>query len=493
MKNIFIRNYMAFAMLILVSFTFAGGVFIAQVSRYSMQEKQDQLETTVSYVETIVENNTMMLSSINASFLETYLEQQASLSGSAILLTDAQGNVVISATPTAEDNRTIIGMDKDKLQGTISSRLVRAILKNGRYFGLGNISGLFSENYYIAGSECEDESGEIIALVIAAVPSTSTTGLMNTIMRSYLFIVAITLVLTLIISWFLSDMLTRPLKGIVSAAKKFGHGEFDVRVSENNDCVEINELAASFNNMATSLQQQEELSRGFVANVSHELKTPMTSIRGFVDGMLDGTIPPQKHEQYLRIISEEVGRLSRLVVRMLDAAKIQAGELIITPAPFDLTEMAARVLISFETQINNKHIEMDVELEDDIIVNGDSDHIYRVIYNLVDNAVKFVEQNGTLTIRLEKEGTMSLFSISNTGIGIPEEDLPHVFDRFYKVDRSRSRDKTGAGLGLYIVKSIVNLHGGDISVRSSDGRTEFAFTMPLVERTDEHRSLTQGK
>ncbi len=209
----------------------------------------------------------------------------------------------------------------------------------------------------------------------------------------------------------------------------------------------------------------------------------MTSIRGFGDGMLDGTIPQEKHPKYLRIISNEVDRLSRLVMSMLDAAKIQAGELIITPAPFNLTEVAASVLISFETQINNKHIEMDVEMADSMMVNGDSDHIYRVVYNLMENAVKFVDDGGRLTIRLGTEGKMSLFSVCNTGAEIPPEDLPHVFDRFYKVDRSRSSDRTGAGLGLYIVKTIVNLHGGDISVRSSDGETEFAFTMPLVEKT----------
>lgn len=382
-------------------------------------------------------------------------------------------------------------MDAGQVQGAVSDQLVQVISKNGSYFGTGNMSGLFSENYFIAGTCCTDDMGGTIALVIAAIPSASTTGLMKTIMRSYMFIIFIALVLTLIISWFLSDMLTRPLKGLVAAAKKFGRGDFDVRVSENNNCDEIDELAASFNNMATSLQQQEELSRGFVANVSHELKTPMTSIRGFVDGMLDGTIPPEKHNQYLKIISEEVGRLSRLVVRMLDAAKIQAGELIITPMPFDLAEMAARVLISFEKQIDSKKLEMDVELADDLIVNGDSDHIYRVIYNLVDNAVKFINDGGTLTIRAEKEGAMSLFLIRNTGSEIPPEDLPHVFDRFYKVDRSRSKDRTGAGLGLYIVKSIVNLHGGDISVRSSSGETEFAFTMPLLTRQGEQKQLGQ--
>lgn len=481
MRNIFVKNYLAFAMLILVSFTFTGGVFMAQVSRYSIQEKQEQLDTTVNYINTMVEDNLAMLDNTDYhAFLQTYIDQQAAASGCIILLTDEAGNIQILSLPQ-EDEKL-----EQAMQGAVSERLAATIRQNGSYFGTGNISGLFTENYFIAGTRCEQPNSTTAALVIAATPSTSTTGLMQDIMRSYLFIICVTLILTLIISWFLSDMLTRPLKGLVSAAKKFGHGEFDVRVSETNNCDEIDELAVSFNNMATSLQQMEELSRGFVANVSHELKTPMTSIRGFVDGMLDGTIPPEKHNQYLKIISEEVGRLSRLVVRMLDAAKIQAGELIITPAAFNLTDMAAQVLISFEKQINDKKLNMDVEMADNLIVYGDSDHIYRVIYNLVDNAVKFVNEGGMLSIRAEQEGTMSLFLIRNTGSQIPAEDLPHVFDRFYKVDRSRSRDRTGAGLGLYIVKSIVNLHGGDISVRSSSEGTEFAFTMPLAQKTDTH-------
>ena len=467
---------MCFAIVIVVSFTFASGVFMAQVSRYSVQEKQEQLETTVGYVDAIVENNYALLDAAGEDFLKTYLDQQAAVSGSIILLTDTDGTVRTASLPQESS------MDADQVQGTVSEQLVQQITKNGSYFGMGNASGLFSENYFIAGTSCSDADGNPLALVIAAIPSASTTGLMQTIMRSYMFIVFIALVLTLIISWFLSDTLARPIKGLVAASKRFGRGEFDVRVSENNNCDEIDELAASFNNMATSLQQQEELSRDFVANVSHELKTPMTSIRGFVDGMLDGTIPQEKHKQYLKIISEEVGRLSRLVMSMLDVAKIQAGELVITPAPFDLVEVIARVLISFETQINHKKLEMDVELADDLIVNGDSDYIHRVVYNLVDNAIKFVNEGGTLTIRAEKDGSMGQFLIRNTGSEIPAEDLPHVFDRFYKVDRSRSKDRTGAGLGLYIVKSIVNLHGGDISVRSFRGETEFAFSIPLAPR-----------
>jgi signal transduction histidine kinase len=364
----------------------------------------------------------------------------------------------------------------------VSEDLLNEINSNGEYFGMGTLSGLFSEDYYIAGVRCLDEEGNTIAVVIAATMAAETRALMQDVMRTYVLIVFLTLILTLIISWFLSDILTRPLKGIVGAAKQFARGKFDVRVPEDNYCDEIDELAVSFNNMVSILQQQEALSRDFVANVSHELKTPMTSISGFADGILDGTIPPEKHRHYLEIISQESHRLSRMVVRMLDTARIESGEIVITPMPFDLSDTAIQVLLSFEKQLENKKLDVNVDLEDYLMVNGDHDYIYRVVYNLVDNAVKFVEENGRLTIKTEISGKTARFTIRNTGSEIPQEDLPHVFDRFYKVDRSRSMDRTGAGLGLYLVKSIVILHGGNISVGSNNGETEFSFTIPLAPK-----------
>ena len=234
MKNFFIKNYVCFAMLILVSFTFAGGMFMAQISRYSVQEKQEQLETTVNYIDDIVKNNLELFQNKDYDmFLDTYLDQQAAVSGCTVMLTDANGKV--QAYSTLKNDDTFRG----QMSGTISSQLVQKIRKDGSFFASGNASGLFSENYFIAGTTCKDASGNIAALVIAASPATSTTDLMHDIMKSYLLIVCVTLVLTMIISWFLSDMLTRPLKSLVSAAKKFGHGEFDVRVSENNNCDEI--------------------------------------------------------------------------------------------------------------------------------------------------------------------------------------------------------------------------------------------------------------
>lgn len=475
MRNLFVKTYVAFAALILVSFTFAGSVFLAQISRYSVQQKKTQLETSVSNVQALVEHNqSVFTSEKGSSILTLYLQQMAISSSSQMMVADENGHVQISAS--GDDASNELGADE------LSDDLLNEIKENDVFFGLGTLSGLFSEDYYIAGVRCQDEADGTLAIVIAATPAGETRTLMQDVARTYVLIVFLTLILTLIISWFLSDILTRPLKGIVGAAKQFTRGEFDVRVSEDNNCDEIDELAVSFNNMISTLQQQEELSRGFVANVSHELKTPMTSISGFADGMLDGTIPPEKHRQYLEIISQESHRLSRMVLRMLDTARIESGEMVITPMPFDLSDTAIQVLLSFEKQLESKQLEVDVDLEDYLMVNGDRDYIYRVVYNLVDNAVKFVEEKGRLTIKAETQGKMAQFLVRNTGSMIPQEDLPRVFDRFYKVDRSRSMDRTGAGLGLYFVKSIVILHGGDISVQSNCGETEFSFTMPLAPK-----------
>jgi len=234
--------------------------------------------------------------------------------------------------------------------------------------------------------------------------------------------------------------------------------------------------------MADSLAQSERQRQEFVANVSHELKTPMTTISGFMDGMLDGTIPPQQHRQYMQLISDEVRRLSRLVRSMLEISRLQSqgiGE--DKKRRFDLGDVIAQTLISFEQRINRKGLLMEVQLpERSLFTRADPDSITQVIYNLIDNAIKFCNEGGILGIRLEAEGTKARITIRNTGNTVPPEELPLLFDRFHKADKSRSADRDGVGLGLYIVKTILNSHGEDIRVTSENGLTTFTFTLPLV-------------
>ena len=241
---------------------------------------------------------------------------------------------------------------------------------------------------------------------------------------------------------------------------------------------EIGELAASFNNMAERLQQTERQRREFIANISHELKTPMTTIAGYTDGILDGTIPPENEKQYLQIIANESRRLSRLVRRMLDVSQLQAMDPLRNGNHFDVCESMRRVLISMEKKINDRHLDVEADIPDEpILVLGDNDMITQVLYNLLENAAKFAREGSTLYLGVAMMDGKARVTVRNVGDTIPAEELPLLFERFHKSDKSRSEDKDGYGLGLYIVKTILQQHKEDISVTSENGVTTFTFSL----------------
>lgn len=271
--------------------------------------------------------------------------------------------------------------------------------------------------------------------------------------------------------------LMTPVKEMTLAAKRFGNGDFSEKlyVPEDN---EFGFLANSLNEMASSLEAIEENRKSFISNVSHELRTPMTTIGGFVDGILDGTIPKEKHKYYLRIVSEEVDRLARLVKSMLNISKYEAGEMEMTKETFDLMPLLVKVLLMFEQRIDEKHVEIRGIEHGRFMVSADSDLMQQVLYNLVENAVKFVNDGGYIEFAFENRDGSSVIRIRNSGEGLKANEISKVFDRFYKADASRGIDKTGVGLGLSIVRSIIKLHGGKILVRSEPNSfVEFEITI----------------
>jgi len=270
---------------------------------------------------------------------------------------------------------------------------------------------------------------------------------------------------------------------VADAARNFGRGDLSARVEVSpRYSVEVKDLAQAFNSMADSLEKSEQRRNEFIANVSHELKTPMTTIGGFIDGMLDGTIPPEKHRYYMQTVSSEVRRLSRLVRNMLDISRLQAqGIDEARKTRFDVGEAMGDALISFEQKINAKHLQVNVDLPDrPVWTKADRDAITQVLYNLIDNAVKFCPEGGQLTLTLHTENSKACVCVSNTGPTIPPDELPLLFDRFHKADKSRSADREGWGLGLYIAKTIIGAHGEDICASSENGLTQFRFTLPVV-------------
>lgn len=271
--------------------------------------------------------------------------------------------------------------------------------------------------------------------------------------------------------------LMTPVKKMTLAAKRFGSGDFSEKlyVPEDN---EFGFLANSLNEMASSLEAIEENRKSFISNVSHELRTPMTTIGGFVDGILDGTIPKEKHNYYLNIVSGEVDRLARLVKSMLNISKYEAGEMEMTKKTFDLMPLLVKVLLMFEARIDEKHVEIRGIEHGRFMVSADSDLMQQVLYNLVENAVKFVDDGGYIEFAFENRDGSPVIRIRNSGEGLKANEISKVFDRFYKADASRGIDKTGVGLGLSIVRSIIKLHGGKILVRSEPNSfVEFEITL----------------
>ena len=356
-----------------------------------------------------------------------------------------------------------------------------AYASHGRYSTVDNPGDIFHQQMLLAFHPL-DAGGKSVGFVVAAQPlNKGAIAYMASIFRAFLLSGMIVFLVDFVLVYYISYRLVRPVGEMVEATRRYGKGDFGFRVevSEND---ELRLLAESFNSMAVSLASLESSRRSFVANVSHELKTPMTTIGGFIDGMRDGTIPPEDQKKYLGIVSGEVRRLSRLVTGMLNLSRIEAGELELKRTDFDLSELIFSTALSFERMINEKGIALTgLEDMDHLKFYGDKDMLTQVFYNLIDNAVKFTPRGERIALSAERQRGRLLVAVKNTGVGIAPEDITRIFERFYKTDQSRSYDGKSAGLGLYLAMTIVKLHGGSIRAES-DGNS---FTRLVVELPEE--------
>ena len=475
MKTTFSRLFGTTVVILLVALLLLGTVFQFMVKNYLTTNTTDQLTNDARTIAALAAAYNADSSLANPNFL-TNLDIAARVSGADAVICRANGQVVLcSAAPLGcEHQGQFIGGD-----------YVRRVMEEEVTINMGQISGLFEENRYVVAVPITDGvRGEKIGIVIVSEPMEETVEVLQKISDIFLFLAVSSVTLTVVLVSVFTRRQIYPLREMAKAASRFGHGELTARVQvDERHTLEMQELATAFNNMASSLQKSEYQRQEFVANVSNELKTPMTTIGGYVDGILDGTIPAPKQEKYLRIVSDEVKRLSRLVRSMLDISRLQDQQGIPDEkkSRFDLCECVGQVLITFEQKIIEKQLEVDVTFpEHPVLTRANEDYVTQVIYNLIDNAVKFCPQGQVLGIRIREGDSKAYISVSNQGQTIPPEELSLVFDRFHKIDKSRTQNRDGWGLGLYIVKTIVCAHGEDISVTSREGKTEFTFTMPLV-------------
>jgi len=472
--SLFWKNFFSYTVLTFVGFMILCSVFLVQIKNYGVEEKKDRLDITASRAAQITE---FLLSNQYSEQLEQAysisITQLAADSDAYIVVCDREG----TASYTADAQNCY----RQPQNVQINKGTVTSVLSGTTALGISNLNGIFSDMMHIVGKPINNAQGENLGVVFVATPADSTMNLIDVIAKSFLIAMIGVLIMMLITNYVVTARMVRPLKEMATAAKSFAKGDFKMRVPTGiSNANEIEELAVSFNNMAASLENLEQMRRSFVANVSHDFKTPMTTIAGFVDGILDGTIPPEREKEYLVIISNEVKRLSRLATRTLETARIESGEIVLKRTNFDICDMASRIILSFEKTINDKKADVSVDFDQEINVSADKDMIFQVIYNLVDNAVKFTPENGKINMEIRRTPHEEIrFAIRNTGTPINKEDLPYLFDRFYKADRSRGINTQGSGLGLHIAKTTINLHGGDVFVESNEEYTEFSFTLPM--------------
>ncbi len=487
-KSLFAKYFTVSAVIILSSLIFLGGIFSIFVSKYLRNERQEALSENVSKAVNFTIYN---YDATNGVYLEKRILKQfyssmADATNGIMFLTDTKGNTLIC---------TEQGVCTHELN-PISEQILHTMSSGKEYREYGTLGKVYNKMYYtVAKAVTVDDGTQTIGYLFASASADSIALLIHDFVKMFLLAAFFSLLISSIIVYAFTAMLSRPLKQMSNAAKSFGKGDFSTRISYRRDD-EIGELAKSFNQMADSLAELETMRRNFIANVSHELKTPMTTIGGFIDGILDGTIPKDKQEQYMRLVSEEVKRLSRLVRSMLSIAKIESGDTNLNITPFNITDTVFSTLFIFEKKIEEKKIEIrGLEDIEKTIVLGDEDLIHQVVYNLIDNAVKFCNENGYLEITFSIEESRAKIHVKNSGAGLSKEELNRIFDRFYKTDKSRGLDKNGVGLGLHIVKTILDIHRSEITVGSVKGEyTEFIFSLPLnIEKPNHERHFLKNK
>lgn len=471
MKTTYRRQFTMILCLLVAAILVIGLSFLYLFDRYAQDHQKQSLDDTAQSVTELVQSYSATY--LNSWEFRTNLAVAARASDNDIVICNSEGVVCICMERS----------NCEHLGKRLDSDTVDTLFQGEKAKLNKAVSTLYGDERMASAIAVLNNDGSRLCIVVVSVQKAAITALTEKMLRVFLLAALLILVAALLAIPIFTRREARPIQEMAAAARQIAHGNLDVRVPTGNENEELEELAVAFNNMTLALKNSETIRNEFVANISHELKTPMTTIAGYLDGMLDGTIPPEKYRYYMELVSTEARRLSRLVRSMLDISRLRDQGI---PADqktnFDICEAAGQALLCFEQRINQKKLNVEIDMPDEgLTIHAAQDSVTQVLYNLIDNAVKFVNEGGTLSVRIRRHGNSAMISVGNTGKTIPPEELPLVFDRFHKIDKSRSNDRDGWGLGLYIVKTIVLAHGEDVYVTSQDGKTEFTFTMSLAK------------
>jgi signal transduction histidine kinase len=495
-KTLFSKQITLLITVVLIAFTIETSMFYVFVNDVISKDKENDIENAADNLDIFMRlymDNQFSRSVSNQ--LRMAIERTGELHETIIMLIGQDGRLLALASSyslrataaSVVDNFTDAGAYYVIGDERVYSRLFQ--LEDGQASkDIGDFYGLFRDTGYpwlnmqkkYTIELADGEDFRYLISIHAPMPlvQEARRAIVNIVVQSAL----ISATIAIIIGFIFSSRLTKPIRKINDAAKVISNGNFSERISiVSHD--EIGQLAGTFNQMVQELENLETTRSEFIANVSHELRTPMTSIKGFVEGILDGTIPPDRQERYLNIVKDETERLNRLVNNLLDMARFESGGYRLNVTWFNVVEAVRQCVISFVRLIEEKGVTISASFARDYIyAEADRDSIERVIYNLLHNAIKFSRQGGEIRLVVKEDREHAIVVVSDDGIGISEDELASIWERFYKSDKSRGQDKTGTGLGLSIIRNIINEHKQKIHVYSKLGEgTTFEFTLKRVD------------
>ncbi len=478
--SIFDRIYLTFLLTLIASF----GIIIAYTTFASKSALTQEKEDTLTNEAQLIASQTLdsyVAGTFDAAELSTLFTYYAEVLNADIWYVSNSGQIISASQSSLRSDlpANIFGIDG-------------AYVINKKHTDSGTFNGIYKNdmvsinipltvNKYSADGKTVEESSFIGALIMHS-PATK----INTILRRTFSIVYLPCLVIIIISFIFIQIISKkvlsPVKKLSSVAQEYSKGNFNVK-TEIKSQDEVGQLAVSMEYMADELSKLEQYRRDFISNISHDFRSPLTSIKGYVEAIKDGTIPVDKQDRYLDIILNETQRLTRLTTGLLDLNKLEEYGPYLKLKDFDLIEIIKPTLNTFEMKCIEKNIAIYLYNHvENTLVTADKTKIQQVIYNLIDNAIKFSPDGSAIRISVRGVGDKAAVSVKDFGCGIEKEDLGHIWTRFYKTDSSRGRDKKGTGLGLSIVKEIITAHGETIDVISTPGSgTEFIFRLPLAK------------
>ena len=478
-KSVFLRALLTFVS-ILVLLQIGQSVVLLQFSKQDViVREQRNLVDQVSLLGSLANQNTDALLAQDPNML-AMLRAVAHQFNAVYWVVNLNGDILYDdgkRTDTLTGLEAYGNFPKRQLTAKELETIRKGLLHQPLMVTSGTFNARFAHPVFTAGAQIYDADGQAIAVLLLHTGNDLLDGGSIALYRPVMLTGFMVLALGCILVFWASRSLTRPVLSMSRMARDIAQGNFNARaIVQGTD--EIAQLAMEFNNMARELEKHEELQKGFVANVSHELRSPLTSMQGFAQGMLDGTIPPEESPIYLQIILDETKRLSKLTRELLDLSRMESGSLPLQCRRFNINELLRRVLVRYVDKIESKGVDVEIEFQnEDAFAYADSDRIEQVVVNLLDNAIKFTRQGQKIIVATREANGRILVAVSDTGDGIPDADLPYVFERFYKADKSHT-DKKGTGLGLSIAKRIIEQHGEKIACDSKAGEgARFVFSL----------------